>query len=109
MVALNSVDCIVESCMVAELRFLRHGKSGREWTLVQEGLVEIEKCEEWSWQLKRYVRLYKPLAKLMMGLGDVEGSARVIDDDLCEAFDVQQSTMTTGDSAELALFRELKC
>ena len=32
----------------------------------------VEKWEDWSWQLKRYVGLYKPRAKLLMD--DVEGS-----------------------------------
>ena len=52
---------------------------------------ELEKWEDWSWQLKRYVGLYKPLAKLLMD--DVEGSNRTITDDLCEAFNVQQNRM----------------
>ena len=50
---------------------------------------ELEKWEDWSWQLKRYVGLYKPVAEHLME--DVEGSNRVIDDMLCEAFDVQQA------------------
>ena len=33
---------------------------------------ELEKREDWSWQLKRYVGLHKPVAKQMMD--DVEGS-----------------------------------
>ena len=33
--------------------------------------------------------LYKPVANMMMD--GVEGSNRVIDDELCEAFDVQQT------------------
>ena len=33
---------------------------------------ELEKWEDWSWQLKRYVGLHKPLAKLLMD--DAEGS-----------------------------------
>ena len=27
---------------------------------------ELDKWDDWSWQLKRYVGLYKPLAKLLM-------------------------------------------
>ena len=52
---------------------------------------ELEKREDWLWQLKRYVELHKPLAKLLMN--DVEGSNRTITDDLCvcEAFNVQQN------------------
>ena len=50
---------------------------------------ELEQWEDEAWQLKRYDGLYKPLAEQMMD--DVEGSNRVIDDDLCEAFDVQQA------------------
>ena len=50
---------------------------------------ELEKWEDWSWQLKRYVGLYKPLANLLMD--EVEGSSRTITDDLCEAFNVQHS------------------
>ena len=34
--------------------------------------MESLRWEDWSWQLKRYVGLYKPLAKLLMD--DVEGS-----------------------------------
>ena len=49
---------------------------------------ELEK----SWQLKRYVGLHLPLAKLMMD--DDAGSNGVIDDDSCEAFDVQQTEDT---------------
>ena len=60
---------------------------------------ELEKWEDWSWQLKRYVGLYKPLAKLLMD--DVEGSNVAITDDLCEAFNVQQSR-TQND--QLSLF-----
>ena len=50
---------------------------------------ELEKWEDWSWQLKRYVGLYKPFAKRMMD--DVEASQGVTADDLSEAFDVQQT------------------
>ena len=50
---------------------------------------KLKKLENWSWQLKRYVGLCKPLAKLLMD--GVEGSSRMIDDHLCEAFDVQQT------------------
>ena len=60
---------------------------------------ELEKWEDWSWQLKRYVGLYKPLAKLLMD--DVEGSNVAITDDLCEAFNVQQNR-TQND--QLSLF-----
>ena len=60
---------------------------------------ELEKWEDWSWQLKRYVGLYKPLAKLLMD--DVEGSNVPITDDLCEAFNVQQNR-TQND--QLSLF-----
>ena len=60
---------------------------------------ELEKWEDWSWQLKRYVGLYKPLAKLLMD--DVEGSNVPITDDLCEAFHVQQNR-TQND--QLSLF-----
>ena len=60
---------------------------------------ELQKWEDWSWQLKRYVGLYKPIAKMMMD--DVEGSNRVMNDDLCEAFDVQQ---TRSQNNQLSLF-----
>ena len=51
---------------------------------------ELDKWDDWSWQLKRYVGLYKPLAKLLMD--EVEtASNKVITDQLCEAFDVQQT------------------
>ena len=58
-------------------------------------LGELEKWEDWSWQLKRYLGVYKPLME------DVEGSNRMIDDDLCEAFDVQR--MRTQNN-QLSLF-----
>ena len=51
---------------------------------------ELEKWEDLSWQLKRYVGLYKPVAKQMMD--DVEGAHRVITDDLCEALDAEQTS-----------------
>ena len=50
---------------------------------------ELEKWEDWSLQLKRYVGLLKPLAKRKMD--DVEGSHRVTADDLSETFDMQQT------------------
>ena len=39
---------------------------------------EHERWEDWSWQLKAYVALYKPVAQELMTR--VEGSASVIDD-----------------------------
>ena len=77
-----------------------------------EGLAERSNCSRHqcimeslrngktrSWQLKRYVGLYKPLDKLLMD--DVEGSNVAITDDLCEAFNVQQNR-TQND--QLSLF-----
>ena len=68
--------------------------------------TELGTWEDWSWQLRRYVRLYKPFAKRMMD--DVEGSQRVNADDLSEAFDVQQ---TGAQNSELLAFasRQLAC
>ena len=59
---------------------------------------ELEKWEDWSWQLKRYVGSYKPLAKHLMDV--VEGSSRAIDDDLREAFDGQSRSQNN----QLSLF-----
>ena len=55
--------------------------------------------EDWSWQLKRYAGLYKPLAKLLRD--DVEGTNRVIDDHLCKAFHVQKTRIQNN---QLSLF-----
>ena len=61
---------------------------------------ELDKWDDWSWQLKRYVGLCKPLAKLLMD--EVEtASNKVITDQLCEAFDVQQ---TQTQNNQLSLF-----
>ena len=50
---------------------------------------ELDKWDNWSWQLKIYVGLYKPLAKTLMD--EVELNAqKVVTDSLCEAYDVQQ-------------------
>ena len=61
---------------------------------------ELDKWDDWSWQLKRYVGLYKPLAKLLMD--EVEQApTKLITDGLCEAFDVQQ---TQTQNNQLSLF-----
>ena len=61
---------------------------------------ELDKWDDWSWQLKRYVGLYKPLAKTLMD--EIEGNARkVVTDGLCEAYDVQQ---TSSQNNQLSLF-----
>ena len=61
---------------------------------------ELDKWDDWSWQLKRYVGLYKPLAKILMD--EVELSpTKLITDGLCEAFDVQQ---TQTQNNQLSLF-----
>ena len=53
-----------------------------------------------SWQLKRHVGLYKPLAKTMMD--EIETNAqKVVTDSLCEAYDVQQ---TGAQNNQLSLF-----
>ena len=45
---------------------------------------ELDKWDDWSWQLKRYVGLYKPLAKTLMD--EIELNAqKVVTDGLCEA------------------------
>ena len=59
---------------------------------------ELEKSD-WSWQLKRYIGLYKPIAKLMMD--DVEGANTVNTGDLSEAVDIQQTRSQTN---QLTLF-----
>ena len=61
---------------------------------------ELDKWDDWSWQLKRYVGLYKPLAKLLMDEVEI-ASNKVITDQLCEAFDVQQ---TQTQNNQLSLF-----
>ena len=43
---------------------------------------EHERWEDWSWQLKAYVVLYKPVAQELMTR--VEGSASVIDDTILQ-------------------------
>ena len=61
---------------------------------------ELDKWDDWSWQLKRYVGLYKPLAKTMMD--EIETNAqKVVTDSLCEAYDLQQ---TGTQNSQLSLF-----
>ena len=61
---------------------------------------ELDKWDDWSWQLKRYVGLYKPLAKTLMD--EIEVNAQqVVTDSLCEAYDVQQ---TSPQNNQLSLF-----
>ena len=61
---------------------------------------ELDKWDDWSWQLKRYVGLYNPLAKTLMD--EIELNAqKVITHGLCEAYDVQQ---TTTQNNQLSLF-----
>ena len=61
---------------------------------------ELDKWDDWSWQLKRYVGLYKPLAKTLMD--EIEVNAQqVVTDSLCEAYDVQQ---TSSQNNQLSLF-----
>ena len=61
---------------------------------------KLDKWDDWSWQLKRYVGLYKPLAKTMMD--EIETSAqKAVTDSLCEAYDVQQ---TGTQNNQLSLF-----
>ena len=60
---------------------------------------ELEKRKDWSWQLKRYVGLYKAIAKLM--IDDVEGSSVMFTDGLYEGFDVQQKRAQNN---QLSLF-----
>ena len=43
---------------------------------------EIDKWEEWSWQLKRYAGLYKPLAYVLMD--EAETTPEKIIDELQE-------------------------
>ena len=61
---------------------------------------ELDKWEDWSWQLKRYVGLYKPLAKTLMDESEVNAQ-KVVTDSLCEAYDVQQ---TSSHNNQLSLF-----
>ena len=55
---------------------------------------ELDKWDDWSWQLKRYVGLYKPLAKTLMDEIEVNAQ-KVVTDGLCEAYDVQQASSQT--------------
>ena len=61
---------------------------------------ELEKWADWSWQLKRYVGLYKPMAKTLMDEIEINAHKEVTDD-LCEAYDVQQ---TRTQNNQLSLF-----
>ena len=61
---------------------------------------ELDKWDDWSWQLKRYVGLYKPLAKMLMD--EIETNpTKIVTDGLCEAYDVQQ---TQTQNNQLSLF-----
>ena len=61
---------------------------------------ELDKWDDWSWQLKRYVGLYKPLAKTLMD--EIETNpTKIVTDGLCEAYDVQQ---TQTQNNQLSLF-----
>ena len=62
--------------------------------------MEIGRLVKGRWQLKGYVGLYKPLAKLLQLMDDIEASNRVTDD-LREAFNVQQ---TRTQNEQLSLF-----
>ena len=61
---------------------------------------ELDKWDDWSWQLKRYVGLYKPLAKTLMDEIMVNAQ-KVVTDGLYEAYDVQQ---TSSQNNQLSLF-----
>ena len=87
--------------MVAELRLWNQGNN-----LISPPIPpptyhgELDKWDDWSWQLKRYVGLYKPLAKTMMD--EIETNAqKVVTDSLREAYDVQQ---TGTQNNQLSLF-----
>ena len=55
---------------------------------------ELDKWDDWSWQLKRYVGLYK--------MDEIEVNAqKVVTDGLCEAYDVQQ---TSSQNHQLSMF-----
>ena len=61
---------------------------------------ELEKWEDWSWQLKRYVGLYKPMAKTL--IDEIEGNpSKAVTDGACEAYDVQQ---TGTQNKQLSMF-----
>ena len=61
---------------------------------------ELDKWDDWSWQLKRYVGLYKPPAKTLMDEIEVNAQ-KVVTDSLCVAYDVQQ---TSSQNNQLSLF-----
>ena len=116
---LSLSDCIVEFCMVAELRLWSQGRVRKNglWSERDCGEIklfppptyhgELDKWDDWSWQLKRYVGLYKPLAKLLMD--EVElAPTKLITDGLCEAFDVQQ-TQTQNNQLSLFASNWLTC
>ena len=93
--------------MVAELRFLRQArlekKIGGEIKLFPPPTYHGE-LDDWSWRLKRYVGLCKPLAKTMMD--EIETNAqKVVTDSLCEAYDVQQ---TGTQNNQLSMFAKAK-
>ena len=62
---------------------------------------ELDKWDDWSWQLKRYVGLYKPLAKMLMD--EIELNAqKIVIDGLYEACDVQQTTIQKNQQSMFA-------
>eukprot|EP00439_Symbiodinium_sp_Y106_P069965 s5116_g12.t1 len=67
---------------------------------------ELDKWDDWSWQLKRYIGLYKPLAKTLKDEIEVNAQ-KVVTDSLCEAYDVQQTSSQNNQLSLLA--NQLAC
>ena len=58
---------------------------------------ELDKWDDWSWQLKRYVGLYKTL------MDEIETNpTKIVTDGLCEAYDVQQTQTQNNQLSLLA-------
>eukprot|EP00439_Symbiodinium_sp_Y106_P064462 s3510_g10.t1 len=68
---------------------------------------ELNKWDDWSWQLKRYVGLYQPLTKTLMD--EIETNpTKIVTDGLCEAYDVQQQTQTQNNQLKEDNRKEIK-
>ena len=63
---------------------------------------ELDKQDDWSWQLKRYEGLYQALVKTLMDEIEIN-SAKIDMDRLYEAYDVQQMQIQNN---QLSLFAE---
>ncbi|CAE7873260.1 unnamed protein product, partial [Symbiodinium sp. KB8] len=67
---------------------------------------ELEKWEDWSWQLKRYVGLYKPGVKLMMD-GCGRANTVITDEDTENGFEIWNDHLES-DLSEFMILKILK-